>query len=235
MMIESSNTIVASKEFYRFLDTLSGSKYQPMTVEEERKYFARIKAGDKESFDRVVYSNLRYVAREAIDYAGKSQVDVEELYQAGCEALTKAVTQFKPESNVRFLSYAGRAIKNEMTDKVTAEFAKNEAFSSYDEPINEEGDTKAEKIYSDYDKSHENDIDRKELHKALVEICKELLDPRERFVVMHQFGILDSEKKMQVQEIAEELHLTPERVRQIKQSAFAKMRKDERLCSLLAA
>ena len=78
----------------------------------------------------------------------------------------------------------------------------------------------ASAVGNEYDTSVDN-----EYNKQLTESVLQVLTPREADIIKMSFGI-DYPREYEAQEIAEKMKLTPERVRQLKNAALARL-KDE--------
>ena len=66
--------------------------------------------------------------------------------------------------------------------------------------------------------------------QSAIEDLVKCLEEREKKIIMLFYGLNDSRKEMNLEEISKEMSLTKERVRQIKDSALVKL-KCEALCS----
>ena len=66
--------------------------------------------------------------------------------------------------------------------------------------------------------------------KSAIEDLVKCLEERERKIIMLCFGLGETAKEMNLEEISQEMSLTKERVRQIKDTALVKL-KCEALCS----
>ncbi len=73
--------------------------------EEERALARRAREGDKEAAERLVTANLRFVISYVKKYQGRG-LGLAELVCIGNEGLLKAVKKFDPEKGVKFISYA---------------------------------------------------------------------------------------------------------------------------------
>lgn len=84
---------------------------------ETRRLLAKAQAGDAEARDRLVQANLGLVAALAQRFRS-SGVDFDDLFQAGCIGLIKAVDGFDLDYDVRFSTYAVPVIMGEMRQYV---------------------------------------------------------------------------------------------------------------------
>jgi len=92
---------------------------------------------------------------------------------------------------------------------------------SLDEPIGDSG-TALLQLMASNDPRPEATLMKKSLEKEILTVVH-TLDEREKIVITHYFGIGGSEQK-NLQEIANELELTGERIRQIKDRALQRLR-----------
>lgn len=86
-------------------------KIKILKLEEEKELIKRIQNGDKEAFDKLVVSNLRFVVTVAKQYQNRG-ICLSDLICEGNCGLIKAAREFNPNNNVRFITYAVWWIKN---------------------------------------------------------------------------------------------------------------------------
>lgn len=79
----------------------------------DREWFVRAAKGDAAAQTRIVETNLGLVHAAARHFSGKG-IEYDDLYQAGCMGLVKAVTGFDIERGVQFSTYAVPVIMGEM-------------------------------------------------------------------------------------------------------------------------
>jgi RNA polymerase primary sigma factor len=90
--------------------------------------------------------------------------------------------------------------------------------------INEEGDSLIDLIVNDNATLPDNSFNSsEELHKKMLSILN-VLDSRERIIIEDYFGLSGNTKTLE--DIGEDLDLTKERVRQIKEKALRKLRNE---------
>ena len=92
---------------------------------------------------------------------------------------------------------------------------------------------RASASYNEYEEESTNDY-----NSALVDSLLEILKPREREIIKMRFGLYEDNglrREYELNEIAEKIGLTPERVRQLEASALQQLREEygSRLSSIL--
>lgn len=81
------------------------SRIPLLTVDEERELGKRAQEGDKQSLQKLIECNLRFVIKIAKKYQ-KSGLPLTDLINEGNLGLIEAACRFDPGRNVRFTSYA---------------------------------------------------------------------------------------------------------------------------------
>ncbi|MCQ2241541.1 RNA polymerase sigma factor RpoD/SigA [Treponema sp.] len=104
------------KEFNSFDNYLKSlEKFEFLTAEEEKELIKKAQAGDRKASARIIQANLRFVVDQAKKMLRKGcKADIEDLISAGNMGLVKAVSKFKLEKNVRFITCAAFWIRAEM-------------------------------------------------------------------------------------------------------------------------
>ena len=105
----------------------------PTSMTNERLY-ALAQKGDEGARELLVEKNMGFIVQTAgLVYRSSSlegsdlNIDVDDLVQAGCIGLLKAISGYDKSVGVKFLTYAAPFIRNAMTDLV------RDAFSRYEQ------------------------------------------------------------------------------------------------------
>ena len=112
-------------------------------------------------------------------------------------------------------------------DENTIESARdaNSHTTSIDAPLgNEEGDNSMADMLTSDDSSTNSDsnLDRESMNQFINDLLKEVLNEREQTIIRESFGIGVMEKSLD--EIADEMGMTRERIRQVKEKAIRKIK-----------
>lgn len=112
-------------------------------------------------------------------------------------------------------------------DENTIESARdaNSHTTSIDAPLgNDEGDNSMAEMLTSDDSSSNSDsqLDRESMNQFINDLLKEVLNEREQSIIRESFGIGVIEKSLE--EIADEMGMTRERIRQVKEKAIRKIK-----------
>ena len=206
------------------------TKYKPLTKSREKRLLRLCKKGNIKAQNEIIESNLKFVFDIARHYTGRG-APISDLISEGNMGLLRAIDKFDETKDVKFISYAVWWIRQYMLDSIRkkkllniVEIENSETNTSLESSISDDED----EIVGSNDKAFSNEIEeyKRELSQSQKEVIKKLLNclnKREREIIESYYGINDKEE-LNLSEIGEKFGLTSERVRQIKLSAFKKLR-----------
>ncbi len=195
----------------------------PLSAQEEKALCERIAQGDESARGELVEHNLRLVAHIAKKYAGCG-IDQDDLVSIGSIGLIKAVRSYRPETG-RLATFASRCIENEILMALRSN-RKTRGDVSLNMPVgtDKEGN---EIMLLDILGTDENEVPdtvalRVESKRAIA-ILREVLDARERTVILMRYGLADGKIHSQ-NEIAALLGISRSYVSRLEKKALEKMR-----------
>ena len=219
----------------RYLDEIG--KGTLLTDEQERELSAEILKGDERALSRLVEANLKFVVSVARQYKGQG-LAMEDLVSEGNIGLMKAAARFDATKGVRFVNYAvvhvrqaiEKAIEQQtglykvpkdVKDELTAR--QQSLPLSVDAPLGHRANLSLLSVLVNKDAPQADERVHSEAIEEAIEFALGSLDKRESRVVNAYFGIGQEHETMA--EIAEDMDLKRERVRQIRDKAIRKLRK----------
>ena len=195
----------------------------PLSAEEERDAFLAHRAGDAAAREKLILHNLRLVSHIVKKYYSNAK-NGEDLVSIGSIGLIKAVDSFKPETGVKFATYAAKCIQNEILmffrsqKKLSAEVSIHETID-----VDRDGNPLT---YMDVIASDENmveDTARRIQNTAIRRLVGAVLDEREREVIVLRYGLSGKDPLTQ-REVADHLGISRSYVSRIEKAALEKLR-----------
>ena len=188
-----------------------------LTDEEERHLGELIALGDQRALDRLVTANLGFVVSVARQYQDRG-LSLDDLVSEGNLAMMLAAGKWKPEKGIRFVQYAvwdiRKAIERaiEQQENIIHDAPGSVGFTN----------SRVDMVVA---KTNRNIHDEIGLSSAGSELVGSLgcLNERERKVITMYYGL--GTNALTMIEIAMEMGLKRERVRQIRKKAERKLRK----------
>jgi RNA polymerase primary sigma factor len=174
-----------------------------LSEDEERRLAARIHAGDERALNKLIEANLRFVVAIARQYQNKG-LPIDDLISEGNIGLMKAARKYDGERGVRFVNYAVVFVRQQIEKALKSENAELRV-----ENMKDVRDDNSPAIADD------------------VEFSLDSLNERELKVVTAYFGI--GQERLTMAEIAEEMNLRRERVRQIRNKAIRRLKKNKKI------
>ncbi|HTI64377.1 MAG TPA: RNA polymerase sigma factor RpoD/SigA [Gemmatimonadaceae bacterium] len=219
------------------------ARYPLLTREQESQLAVRIRRGDVEALDRLVTSNLRFVVSVAKKYHNE-RLSLSDLIDEGNLGLMRAAERFDERRNTRFISYAvwwirqsilqaiadqshlirvplGRASTLRRVDSDPAQRARG--CLSLDAPLGTDDDARLLDYLPDELSPAPDAEITAALRQDVVRDALTRLKGREAMVIKLYFGF-DGNEPLTLEQIGEQLGVTRERVRQIKERGLFRLR-----------
>ena len=197
----------------------------PLTPEEERQVFARMKEHDPQARETLITHNLRLVVYIARKFES-SGVGIEDLISIGTIGLIKAVNTFCPERNIKLATYSSRCIENEIL-MYLRKIAQQKNELSFDEPLNMDWDGN-ELLLSDILGSDPDEVNRsieQEAERDLLRQCVARLSPREQTIMRMRFG-MDGQREHTQKEVADILGISQSYISRLEKKIIRRLRRD---------
>ena len=193
-----------------------------LTREEEVDLAYKIKNGDEEALNKLIKHNLRFVVSVAKKYRVRTDVSFADLISEGNIGLIKAARKFDPTRNIKFSSYAVWWIKASINECIE-QFNGNVEYNFVDDYqfVNL---SEKDSLYDDVNEEFEKKMNNLQSRRSAIEDLIKCLEDREKKIIMLFYGLGDSAREMNLEEISKEMCLTKERVRQIKDMALVKLK-----------
>lgn len=217
-----------------YLDEIGQEKL--LTDEQERELSERIKQGDQRALGRLVQANLRFVVKMASLYRGQG-LQLDDLISEGNLGLMTAAAKFDASRGTRFVVFAAPYVRRQIeraieeqngiykVPKDADKLAKHQGKAmSVDAPLGGRTNLSLLSVLVNQDSPQADERVYSEAIERAVELALMSLSEREMQVINRFFG-LDREHETMA-EIAEDLNLKRERVRQIRNRAIRRLKKN---------
>lgn len=198
-----------------------------LTPEDEASLARRARDGDLAARRRLVSANLRFVVSVARGYRGHG-VPLADLVNEGNLGLCYAADRFDPSRGVRFISYAHFWVRRAMMQSISRHRGRSSSRElmplpvSLDEPAAGSSHSMGELLEDVDSPAPEDGLARADLRRVLERTLSDL-PSREREVVRLYFG-LGARHAATLGEIADEIGVSRERARQLKEVGLARLR-----------
>lgn len=216
--------ILSGIVFFALHITATNSFPKPLSPEEERECFEKMKNGDKAAKNVLIEHNLRLIAHIIKKYYSNSS-EQDDLVSIGTIGLIKAVSTFNYEKGTRFATYAARCIENEilMYFRNKKKYAQDVSFS---EPIECDKDGNALSIIDTMadERSVVDDIENKIMAENLYSAIDSELLPREKEIIFLRYGLRERRAYTQ-KEVAKKLGISRSYVSRLEKKALETLHK----------
>ena len=200
-----------------------------LSEDEERRLSARVLKGDGRALNKQVEANLRFVVVIARQYQGQG-LSMEDLVSEGNIGLMKAAGKYDAGRGLRFVNYAVVFIRQQIEKALKAESAEQRVESgrdgqtrSVDAPLHGRANVSLLSVLADGNTPQTDERVYNSSVEQAVEYALRHLDERECTVVNAYFGI--GQENLTMAEIAADMGLKRERVRQIRDRAVRRLKK----------
>lgn len=219
----------------KYLDEIGRERL--LSEEEEERLSSRILKGDERALNKLIEANLRFVVVIARQYQGRG-LSMEDLVSEGNLGLMKAARKYDATRGLRFVNYAVVFIRQQIEKALKMESAEQRVESgrdgqtrSVDAPLGYKPNVSLLSVLVDANSPQADERVYNSNVEAAVEYALRSLNERESHVVNAFFGI--GQDHLTMAEIAEDMGLKRERVRQIRNRAIRRMKKTFRHRMLL--
>ena len=205
--------------FTNFINTVQGFP-KPLTLEEEKAEFEKMKNGDMKARDKLISHNLRLVAHVVKRYTNSLEVD--DLLSVGTIGLIKAIDTFDYDKKVQLSTYAARCINNEILMLIRANKKHKNVVSlnSLTSSNEEDNDLELEDVLSSDEEELFEQVDNNLVVQKIMKIIKNDLDEREREIIILRYG-LNGKRALTQKEVAEKLGISRSYISRIENKALA--------------
>lgn len=197
---------------------------KPLDPKQEQAYFLEMKQGNQEARTMIIEHNLRLVAHLAKKYDMKKESN-DDLISIGTIGLMKAVDSFQVEKGLKFSTYAGRCIENEIRMHLRSHRHHYQNISLDESIADSDGQSIAliDAIASPLEESVTSRLLKEERLKKLAKYL-DVLDAREREVIERRYGLFQRKEETQ-REIAASMNISRSYVSRIEKKAYQKLYK----------
>lgn len=205
------------------------NNFSPLSKDEEKSLWEKYKKNnDMAARDKIIKSNLRFVASVASRYVGMG-LSYPDLIAEGNHGLMKAISKFDYERDFKTISYSVWWIRQSILEALKKRNAINGDELPEYQKENIDYETDNDYVVSSVDDVYVESSDFESLKDSeqikITSMLLNCLTQRERSVIVNYFGLENNEEKT-LEEIGAEFGLTKERIRQIKECALKKLRSE---------
>lgn len=229
-----SNNRFDSEIYCKYIQDIKDNK--PLSVSEEKEYLQKIQNGDLRAKEEFVKRHLKFVISVAKEYTNDF-LELNDLINEGNIGLMKALDKYDFSVETRFMSYAVWWVKQHITFSIsrnakTIRIPENIQIDIKNNTNTKEVATCIPLIFNDDDDNtlnisdsfiiNEESDDKNDLLEGLGKIISSL-KKRDKQIIELYFG-LNGNEPMNLEDIGEEIGLSKERIRQIKNNVIRKLK-----------
>lgn len=225
MFFDLLNVLIGKIFFFTGMVQNKGTFPKPLSPEEEKKYLALARAGDKEAKEVLIKHNMRLVAHVVKKYAGAAETD--DLLSVGSIGLIKAIITFQDGKGTQLATYTARCIENEIL-MLLRSGKKHKNNVSLTDPVGTDKDgneltlidllsEKEDSVFAQVEKSIQRE--------KFVALLKGFLNEREFSIISMRYGLIDGVALPQ-REVAKKLGISRSYISRIEKRAIEKAREN---------
>lgn len=202
-----------------------GSFPKPLSPEEEKKYLAAARAGDKEAKNILIKHNMRLVAHIVKKYSGAAETD--DLMSVGSIGLIKAINTYREGKGTQLATYTARCIENEILMLIRAS-KKHRNTVSLTDPVGTDKDGNELTLIDLLCEKEENvfaQVEKSVQREKFVKLLSQILSQREYAIISMRYGLEDGCPRPQ-REVAKALGISRSYISRIEKRAIEKARKN---------
>ena len=186
---------------------------QLLTDAEERELAAKIKIGDAKALEKLTKANLKFVVSLAHQYRNRG-LGEDDLISEGNIGMMHAAQKFDGTKGTRFVKFAATYIRKAM----------EEAIREQPVPVGSNGNFTLQSILENKNSPQADEHLTRQIIAAEIAKGMDVLDERQQKVITLIYGLQNGERYT-MEEIAKEMGIKRERVRQIRNKALRKLQK----------
>lgn len=211
---------------------------QLLSDKEEQELAEKIKIGDAMALEKLTKANLKFVVSLAHQYRNRG-LGEDDLISEGNIGMMYAAQRFDGKKGVRFVVFAASYIRKAMEEAIKEQstlykLPKNEK-NKYEKirsralsidqpvPVGSNNNFTLQHILENENAKQTDDLLNQDILSNEIQKGLDVLDEREKRIITYIYGLTGSHYTMA--EIAEEMGLKRERVRQIRDKALRKLHK----------
>lgn len=210
--------------FTNYVNTAQGFP-KPLSAEEEKALFLKMKAGDEKARDKLISHNLRLVAHIVKRYTNSLEAD--DLLSVGTIGLVKAIDSFDYDKKVQLSTYAARCINNEILMLIRSNKKHKNVVSlnSLTSSNDEDKELELQDVIASDDEEIFAQVETNLTVQKVKNIIATKLDEREQMVMKLRYGI-DCDKSYTQKEIADKLGISRSYISRIENKALSVVREE---------